>query len=665
MAAATGTRYSPSYISDKEKLTPQDSSTAATEINTGGSSAALVTDPDTGQTVDTDATPDWRTPQTEVSPYTTVRQEVIDAILAGVTINTRRIEIYEADGTSIWNPSITPRIIEGSVSVSQGSDSRRNLDLTLDNSDGKISHNPDGGLWYDKIIKVYRGVKFEPVRKFPKVAVVGGDETVSPNMRSVLGALGITDITFIPTPPQTTFTALGQFDPYDIVAAIKFDSEATDFSDGEAFLLNQAYAIGKAILTINNFATSDSVPLISNYASGNANGTDNLTAPNSDTPFNASFTPYSVPATAGATKINDKRSTARTALFHQSGMAAVYEESGNGGRWFHYHERWLKFPDDGANATRQNIFLAGVVNWLFNFQPISFYETQIGEFMIDRISEANFPRQIQITGRDYSKKLDLDDFIYATTWQTGDSLETIIRGIIADAGIVNVNINTSDDRGNPQSLSGDYTADKGTKRLDAIKDLCTAYTLEWYFDFKGTFIVRPFLDPATSPTILTLKTGGTDGNLVSYTKISDDTEMYNVVRASNLTGGSGNEKWVVVVENDDPNSPTSTVRVGRRVYSVSSTGFRKKSQVQRFANAMLKVKALEAFELDFESLLFPWFEAGVILGFIDPDSDQNTFTDRLLLTDITFPLTLGPMSGTGKRVVLVPTPPVDDSDENG
>jgi hypothetical protein len=82
---------------------------------------------------------------------------VVDSIHGSVTRVTRRVEIYEEDGSTFWKQSSEVGLVGGDVTVDSSRDERRMLSLTLDNSDGSLALSPNG-LWYDKIIKAYRGV---------------------------------------------------------------------------------------------------------------------------------------------------------------------------------------------------------------------------------------------------------------------------------------------------------------------------------------------------------------------------------------------------------------------------------------------------------------------------------------------------------------------------
>jgi len=67
----------------------------------------------------------------------------------------RWVDIYMPDNTTIWRSNVA--ITGGNVSVDMTRAERRNIDLTIYDADNTIAYGP-GGLWYDKIIKPYRGV---------------------------------------------------------------------------------------------------------------------------------------------------------------------------------------------------------------------------------------------------------------------------------------------------------------------------------------------------------------------------------------------------------------------------------------------------------------------------------------------------------------------------
>lgn len=82
-------------------------------------------------------------------------QAIIDYVHDAVTCVTRQVDIYESDGTTLYYEDAP--VLDGSVTVSQAASERRTLDLTIDSCDITELQVGEGYLWYDKIIKVYRG----------------------------------------------------------------------------------------------------------------------------------------------------------------------------------------------------------------------------------------------------------------------------------------------------------------------------------------------------------------------------------------------------------------------------------------------------------------------------------------------------------------------------
>jgi hypothetical protein len=80
----------------------------------------------------------------------------VSALLSPVTQVVRQVDIYEADGVTLFAENVP--IDDGSVNVDQTRSERRTLDISLANLDGKLDNYP-GGFWYDKIIKASRGVR--------------------------------------------------------------------------------------------------------------------------------------------------------------------------------------------------------------------------------------------------------------------------------------------------------------------------------------------------------------------------------------------------------------------------------------------------------------------------------------------------------------------------
>jgi hypothetical protein len=84
--------------------------------------------------------------------------EIINSILGMNTRVTRRVELYESDGVTLYAANPYPAFTGGTVSVDQSRAERRTLQIELWDDDGTLKSYPEG-FWYDKIIKVYRGAR--------------------------------------------------------------------------------------------------------------------------------------------------------------------------------------------------------------------------------------------------------------------------------------------------------------------------------------------------------------------------------------------------------------------------------------------------------------------------------------------------------------------------
>lgn len=102
----------------------------------------------------------WNTHVTLPEPALTRTQLQTDAEQAIRAAGTRiihQVDIYEPDGETLWRRDAA--FVSYNVPVDAASPSRRTLDLILYDDDD-LAPRP-GGLWYDKIVKVQRGVHID------------------------------------------------------------------------------------------------------------------------------------------------------------------------------------------------------------------------------------------------------------------------------------------------------------------------------------------------------------------------------------------------------------------------------------------------------------------------------------------------------------------------
>lgn len=271
------------------------------------------------------------------------------------------------------------------------------------------------------------------------------------------------------------------------------------------------------------------------------------------------------------------------------------------------------------------------------------WETQVGEFVIDRIEQPHFPSVVQVTARDYSKFLS-EPFDRATQFLEGSLIEDVVRGIASPAGITKFMLPSTGKR-----LTRDFMYEANKARSDAIKEILDAYGYEFFFTPSGNLTIRPWVDPFTASSVFTFRTG-VDGNIADYSKSTNDSNVKNRV----LVVGKSSDRPPVyaVVENREPTSPTNVDQLRPRTYPFESAFITEYEDALALAKTLLSIHALESYEVTISALVVPWLEAGTAVEFIDPNPAKGAPT-RYLLTDFTIPLGPGVMSATAKRITYV------------
>lgn len=272
------------------------------------------------------------------------------------------------------------------------------------------------------------------------------------------------------------------------------------------------------------------------------------------------------------------------------------------------------------------------------------WETQVGEFQIDTIETPHFPKQVSVQGRDYTKRLQVSKLPFTTTFTADQKVEDVMHTLAVNGGVTKFALS-----GSTKTLGEDVTFDRGTERMQAISDLALAHSLEVYFDAAGYLTSHAYQDPVTSPEIYTFQTGDAS-NLSAFTKKASDSRIFNHVVISGE--GTANELIGAEAINYEPTSPTRVQELGDRVYLETSPLVTTVAQAQELANTLLKIMALESFELALTGIVVSWLEVGYVVKFIDPDPNPGEPV-RYLLTDFSIPLKLGQMGSTGKRVTIV------------
>lgn len=285
------------------------------------------------------------------------------------------------------------------------------------------------------------------------------------------------------------------------------------------------------------------------------------------------------------------------------------------------------------------------VRWL-ELPDTVIWETILGTFNIDQITTQNFPHDIHIQGRDNTKKL-LESRFKVPTQYPPQSTEQLIRTIAIQGGISPNRITWG--LPTPRTEFNPWTFDKGTSRWEAIKMIAESNRVDAYFKPWGYLTVELFSDPFLSPARYRFQTG-LEGNLVKFSKICNDSRLYNsvvVVRES-----PDNAPIYAFAENHIPGSSTAIEEIGERVLVYSSIGDPVQSEAQDLANDLLSVSQLEEYNVNMESICIFWLEAGNVIEFFDPNAQINE-PNKFLFSNFTIPLKAEAMSSVAKRIVRV------------
>lgn len=271
------------------------------------------------------------------------------------------------------------------------------------------------------------------------------------------------------------------------------------------------------------------------------------------------------------------------------------------------------------------------------------YEFDLGYFMIDQIGRPD-NTSIAVSGRDYAKKMINDKIEAALTFPVKTNIMDLIKAVAYNAGITRVDVPFT-----TETTRKEFTFDADTPRWEIVKEVATTYGYDIYFAATGTLTVRAQVDPVTTPPILTF--GESSGNTIDLTPSTNDGLLYNHVVVVSSSAESELPVWASV-ENNEPSSPTRISRIGRRTKRIESALATTKAQCLEIATNFLRVSGLEQFDIGLAALNYPWLDVGEIVELDDPEAAQTDPT-RYLLSTLEFPLTVGPMNGSCKRVSIV------------
>lgn len=592
--------------------------------------------------------------------------EIVDAIHAPVTSVTRRLAFYEADGVTPWRPDddATETLLDGSISVDSTRDERRTLDLILDNTSGLFKRNPHDGFWYDKRIKVFRGVEYAARTRYadmilaenPQAYYRGGNSDVIRDLSIWGNHARKVGFPTVVAPLTKSPDTLGSVRFSDTVAYMKSDL----LPDGHPAINWTKFTLeawcrpvgnggiyGGTIFGRKDFAVRIQVAADRRFQVlvHNTNG-DYLVVVDPD--FAVAGAVYHVAGTNDGANlklfVNGELKAQIPMTYSLESGTTGFSIGGNGDSLQAMRGDVQEAVYFNRALSRDEIkrhYLAGLSGGRSRLT----WDCQVGEFMIDGINEPRFPSNVKITGRDLTKRCLNPKLPVAMTFDADTPIETLIRAMAANAGITKFILPKT---GIAVGEGADF--DQGTPRWEVMKKISQTSAYDLFFDAEGFLVMRKQLDPATSTSRLTLQTGA-KGNLVDWSKSSVDTEVFNRVICTSESSTDA-LPFYGEASNTDPTSPTSIKRLGERTWFYQSAFFTSNEQCAATAAQFLSVKGLESFSVDFSSLVFPWTEANEIIEFVDPGAPAYDPT-KFLLSSFTIPLKLGPMTGTAKRITIV------------
>lgn len=560
----------------------------------------------------------------------------IQAMESGTAQVTRRLEIYETDGTTRWNfDEPDSRFIEGGVTLDYGRDERRALDVTLRNNDGALRPNPYGGFWYDKVIKPFRGIRYRNRGLQPKIVIVEEQAANSAYaLRSVLMQVGFRNVDV-----NLAATKLEDVSDYDIIVSNRSTS-----STQKAAFLSTAFTVGRKIITIGVGNGSAHLPFVetSSNTSGSINYSINPVT-NRDIPIPPDWATESSTSASTGVRITVLKSNATAVATSVDGattfFTGVLAQNSNGGRWF-------QFGSSNFSGTQAKKLIKNSTHWLMGESDYATWECQLGEFVIDNISDQNFPFTVKITGRDYTKRPLNSKIRKSTSWEEGTSGRTVIEAVAANAGILKMNLPPAN---MPLPTRLDYAP--GTSRWQIMKEIANSFSYDIYFDSQGYLTMDEYQDPVSSPVIASFQTGRESGNIASYSRSVSDSELYNVIVITSESS-SDTLPFYGEAQNTEPSSPTSVKKIGERVKFWLSAALASDEACAQLAQSWLKIYALESYDLNVDTVCYPWLDVGWIVNFLESDRLDNDVTS-FLLSSLSIPLTLGPMSGQMRRLTIV------------
>lgn len=139
------------------------------------------------------------------------------------------------------------------------------------------------------------------------------------------------------------------------------------------------------------------------------------------------------------------------------------------------------------------------------------------------------------------------------------------------------------------TLTGDFVSNTNDKWMSFIKDLIANAKYELTLDEMGRILFNPKQNIASLQPVWTYND---DNSSILYPDFDMDHDLYGIPNVVEIIYSNGKESYYSKVVNDDPNSPTSTIRRGREIpyreTNPSLNGRPTQMQLDEYATNLLK-----------------------------------------------------------------------------
>lgn len=320
----------------------------------------------------------------------------------------------------------------------------------------------------------------------------------------------------------------------------------------------------------------------------------------------------------------------------------------------------IEFPSDGLEIGPDGLWYDKQIVPYYGVETSAgSWEMQLGVFMVDKIDENRRDRKIAASCRDLTKLMLNAKLTLPVLYPAGTPVYDIIFTQATLSGVHNMLLPWNSEES--PTLAADTSFDVDTPRFNIVKTIADAHAQEVFFDSFGYLVVREYQDPFLMPTVFDFRYGGTTGNVVSFTRSADDSELFNHV--SVIGEREGNLPIFVDKKVTYPLSPVHESKIGDRVApAYRSSLIPTEERAHRIAERLLYTASLQQYAIDLESIPVPWIEAGDVIGFIDPvdDSlptkqgvDYGRGPTKWFLQSFDIPLGLGSMSIKAARLEVI------------